>query len=129
MSSAPTATRILDVAEQLAQTHGFNGFSYADIAIKVKVQKPTLHHHFPTKADLGVALIERYHESFFAVLRALESEVQDPRVRLDRYVDLYRSVLTKDRLCLCGMFAAEVSTLPKPMRTRVTRFFAENEVW
>jgi TetR/AcrR family transcriptional regulator, transcriptional repressor for nem operon len=124
-----TATRILDAAEQLAQTSGFNGFSYADIAAKVKVRKPSLHHHFPTKTDLGVALIERYHQAFFRTLRELEAEVADPYERLQRYVAIYRAVLTKDRLCLCGMFAAEVSTLPKPMRTRVSRFFADNETW
>ena len=41
-SGRPTPTRrtaaaegVLDVAEQLAQTRGFNGFSYADVAAKL----------------------------------------------------------------------------------------------
>ena len=57
---AGTATRILDVAERLAQVRGFNGFSYADIAAEVGITKAALHYHFASKADLGEALISRY---------------------------------------------------------------------
>jgi TetR/AcrR family transcriptional repressor of nem operon len=57
---ADTPQRILDVAEQLVQTRGFNGFSYADIAAAVGLTKATLHYHFATKAELGRRLIERY---------------------------------------------------------------------
>ncbi len=45
----PAATAILDVAEQLAQTRGYNGFSYADIAAQLGVTKASLHYHFPLK--------------------------------------------------------------------------------
>jgi TetR/AcrR family transcriptional repressor of nem operon len=54
------ATAILDVAEQLAQTRGYNGFSYADVAAHLGVTKASLHYHFPPKAELGCALISRY---------------------------------------------------------------------
>ena len=59
-----TATRILDVAERLAQMRGFNGFSYADIAAELRITKASLHYHFATKADLGEALIGRYAARF-----------------------------------------------------------------
>jgi len=53
-----SAQRILDVAERLVQTRGFNGFSYADIAEALDVTKASLHYHFPAKSDLGARLIE-----------------------------------------------------------------------
>jgi TetR/AcrR family transcriptional repressor of nem operon len=59
-SPTAAATAILDVAEQLAQTKGYNGFSYADIALQLGVTKASLHYHFPSKAELGCTLIERY---------------------------------------------------------------------
>ncbi|MGZ6077264.1 MAG: TetR/AcrR family transcriptional regulator, partial [Myxococcaceae bacterium] len=34
-----TPQRILDVAERLIQTRGFNGFSYADVAADVGITK------------------------------------------------------------------------------------------
>ena len=42
---AGTATRILDIAEGLVQTRGFNGFSYADVAGELRVTAACLHYH------------------------------------------------------------------------------------
>ncbi len=48
-----TQTRVLDIAERLAQTRGFNGFSYADVASELGVTTAALHYHFAGKADLA----------------------------------------------------------------------------
>jgi len=121
-----TADRILEEAGQLAQQRGFNGFSYADIAAALKITKASLHYHFATKAELGRALIARYTERFQAALEALAGT---PVNVLRMYVKLYEDVLVRDRMCLCGMFAAEYSTLPGPMRSELRRFFDKNEAW
>jgi TetR/AcrR family transcriptional regulator, transcriptional repressor for nem operon len=127
--SRDTAGRILDVAERLAQTRGFNGFSYADIATELDVTKASLHYHFATKAVLGRALIARYHEVFARLLREIDEGVTSAVEKLRRYVTLYRGVLADERMCLCGMVAAEHATLPKAMQEEIRRFFTANEVW
>src|SRR5579872_2772954 len=104
--TVPTATRILDRAERLAQTRGFNGFSYADIAADLRVTKASLHYHFPTKAELGVALIERYAAAFAGALADLDLRSDNARHKLEEYVRIYRDVLVDGRMCLCGMLAA-----------------------
>jgi len=130
-TAPPTAaaTAILDVAEQLAQTRGYNGFSYADIAAQLGVTKASLHYHFPSKAELGRALIERYRALFGAALEAIDQQVEEPREKLQRYVGLYNSVLSNERMCLCGMLAAEYATLPAPMQEGLKSFFDANERW
>jgi len=124
-----TATRILDVAERLVQTSGFNGFSYADISAELGITKASLHHHFATKAELGRALIERYSEAFSAALKVVDQRGGDAAAKLERYVKLYEEVLREERLCLCGMLAAEYSTLPEPLQKEIRRFFDANETW
>lgn len=122
-----SATRVLDAAERLVQERGFNGFSYADIAAELGVTKPSLHYHFATKADLGTALVLRYTRRF---AEALERLADGPPVdRLRGYAGLYRMVLERRRMCLCGMLAAEYGTLPEPMQQAVKGFFALNEEW
>ena len=37
--------------------------------------------------------------------------------------------MRNDRMCLCGMLAAEYATLPAPMQDELRRFFDANEVW
>jgi TetR/AcrR family transcriptional regulator, transcriptional repressor for nem operon len=124
-----TATRILDSAERLVQVRGFNGFSYADVAAELGVTKASLHYHFPGKTELGQALVDRYAERFAAALTAIESDVAEAPARLDAYAGLYADVLRGRRMCLCGMLAAEYSTLPDPIRERVIAFFDDNETW
>src|SRR6202051_1648628 len=123
------ATAILDAAERLAETRGYNGFSYADIAAKLGVTKASLHYHFPSKAELGRALIERYRVLFGAALDTILQQAKKPNEKLTRYVELYDSVLSNERMCLCGMLAAEYATLPEPMQEGLTRFFDANERW
>jgi len=129
VAQASTTQRILDAAELLAQTRGFNGFSYADIAETLALTKASLHYHFPSKADLGHALIERYHLVFGQALEAIDREERDAHGKLRRYAGLYDSVMQNNRMCLCGMLAAEYITLPAPMQQELRRFFDANEVW
>ena len=125
----PSSERILEAAERLAQRRGFNGFSYADIAEELAVTKASLHYHFPSKADLGVRLIARYHETFAGALANIDASVDDEAEKLRQYVALYDAVIARDRMCLCGMFAAEYSTLPVPMQVELRAFFDANEAW
>ena len=129
--AAPTAAAraILDAAEALAQTRGYNGFSYADVAAQLGVTKASLHYHFPSKAELGRALIERYHVAFAGSLDTINRETDEPCRKLERYVALYDAVLQNDRMCLCGMLAAEYATLPEPMQAQLQLFFDANERW
>src|SRR5580698_7590129 len=94
-----TADKVLDVAERLVQTRGFNGFSYADIAEELRITKASLHYHFATKAELGSQLIARYERNFLAALQRIQSEPLDAPGKLRAYVEIYSGVLKKDRMC------------------------------
>jgi TetR/AcrR family transcriptional regulator, transcriptional repressor for nem operon len=124
-----TRSQILDVAERLVQHRGFNGFSYADVAQELSITKPALHYHFAGKAELGEALIERYARRFKEALAGIDAAAGDAPAKLEAYTALYLDVLRNERMCLCGMLAAEYQTLPKPMTETVIRFFDDNEVW
>ena len=124
-----TEQRILDVAERLVQTQGFNGFSYADISAELGITKASLHYHFATKTALGSALIARYGAGFKQALDEIDSSAADAREKLRRYAGLYAEVLRHHRMCLCGMLAADYTTLPAAMRAGVKEFFDLNESW
>ena len=129
MAELDTPTRILDIAERLVQTRGYNGFSYADISSELGVTKASLHYHFAGKAELGEALIERYADRFRERLAEIDASGADAPTKLEAYADIYAGVLREQRMCLCGMLAAEYETLPGPMREAIVRFFDESETW
>ena len=126
---ANTRSRILDAGERLVQVRGFNGFSYADVAAELSLTKASLHYHFPSKAELGEALIARYAERFAYALAAIDASVTPAPAKLDAYASLYAEVLREERMCLCGMLAAEYQTLPDPIRDAVVAFLDDNEAW
>ncbi len=124
-----TSERILDIAERLVQTRGFNNFSYADIAKELGITTASLHYHFRGKAELGHALIVRYAERFSQALARIDRQTPDAPGRLKAYTDLYAGVLEGKRMCMCGVLAAEYQTLPEPMRRAVIGFFDQNQRW
>ncbi|HTA33139.1 MAG TPA: TetR/AcrR family transcriptional regulator [Solirubrobacteraceae bacterium] len=124
-----TRSRILDIGERLVQVRGFNGFSYADVAAELSVTKASLHYHFPSKADLGEAIIARYAERFADALARIDADGAAAPAKLAAYADLYAEVLRDERMCLCGMLAAEYETIPSPIRGAVVRFLDDNEAW
>jgi TetR/AcrR family transcriptional regulator, transcriptional repressor for nem operon len=111
------------------QRRGFNGFSYADIAAELGITKASLHYHFVSKADLGTKLIARYSTRFSEGLAEIDATTMTPDAKLRAYCDIYTAVLVQQRMCLCGMLAAEYDTLPEPMRQGVNAFFEQNQTW
>jgi TetR/AcrR family transcriptional regulator, transcriptional repressor for nem operon len=120
--------RILDVAEARARSHGFNGFSFRDIATEIGVKSASIHYHFPTKADLGVALAVRYRTAFLNAVG--DPRAPTPAKALQRMISVFRSSITDaDAMCLCGMLGAERDGLPEMVQFEVMRFFEECQKW
>jgi TetR/AcrR family transcriptional regulator, transcriptional repressor for nem operon len=124
-----TANRILDTAERLVQVRGFNAFSYADVAAELGLTNAALHYHFPSKPELGEAVVARYAVRFEGALGEIDESVADPRRKLEAYAGLYADVLRNRRMCLCGMLAAEYETLSPGMQRAIADFFERSETW
>ena len=126
-----TAEQILDLAETLIQTRGYSAFSYQDIADSLGIRKASIHYHFPSKADLGVAVVDRYMARFGDALTAIaDDQSQSSMTMLDVYVQPYlQFASTPDQVCLSGALAGEMMALPPKVRERVDHFFRTHQVW
>jgi TetR/AcrR family transcriptional regulator, transcriptional repressor for nem operon len=126
-----TAEQILDLAETLIQTRGYSAFSYQDIADSLGIRKASIHYHFPSKTELGIAVVDRYIARFDAGLTAIaDDQSQSSMAMLDFYVQPYlQFASTPDRVCLSGALAGEMLALPPELRERVDHFFRTHQVW
>ena len=97
-----TAKRVLDVGLRLIQVRGFNAFSYADISAELNLTKASLHHHFPTKAALGTALISEYRTSFLASLAEIDRRGGRAVTKLTACAELYLTGRTGRKGRLAG---------------------------
>ena len=100
--------KILDAAEILFARRGFAGVGLSEIADAVGLGKSSLFHHFPTKAQLYAAVVERIlAEMETALVRALAAG-GTPVERLDRWVETIIDILgsrpSHARLLLRSLF-------------------------
>jgi TetR/AcrR family transcriptional regulator, transcriptional repressor for nem operon len=127
--STDTRTQLVADATRLVRRRGYAGFSYADLAETVGIRKPSIHHYFPFKEDLGVEIVDVYTERFKVSLADIWAEFDTASGRLSAYAELYREGLAVGEGCLCGVLASELSGLPPALKSGVERFFALNIEW
>ncbi|PHV12358.1 TetR/AcrR family transcriptional regulator [Chitinimonas sp. BJB300] len=124
-----TRQALLDNAAELIRTRGYTGFSYADLAERVGIRKPSIHHHFPAKEDLGVALLDQYIVQFEQLLEDISRHEKYPSDQLRAFANLYRSSLEQGWGCVCGMLAADVDVVSPEIAVGVRRFMSMNQHW
>jgi TetR/AcrR family transcriptional regulator, transcriptional repressor for nem operon len=130
MVEMDTKTALLDCAEAAVRARGFDGFSYADLAAVVGIRKASIHHHFPTKADLALALIERYSDGFFTVLDDIAVQNKTGGSRLRAYIAACRQALDGGtKLCLCIAFCTGRDGLSEPVLAKLEGFHLTVAAW
>lgn len=108
---------MLDAAERFLTRLGYNGFSIRDLSEEVGISGASLHHHFPAKADLGVAIVERYRDRLNRRLADIEAAADDWPGRWNRIVDWFlRFCCDENKVCVLGSLAHDFHTLPPSMQ-------------
>ncbi|WP_420962880.1 TetR/AcrR family transcriptional regulator [Brucella sp. IR073] len=126
-----TSDDILACARSLIIAGGYNGFSYADIADVVGIRKASIHHHFPSKADLVRTLVARYREEAEAGLADLEAQVSDPLAQLRSYTGYWQACIADASapLCVCALLASQLPVLPEEIGVEVRAHFRTLSDW
>jgi len=128
---SPRATQIAVCTQALLASGGYNGFSYADISDKVHISKASIHHHFPSKADLVQTVVRRYREEGRIGMSALESQIPGPLAQLHAYTGYWESCIRdgSSSFCICAMLAAEMPTIPAQVADEVRGHFRDLATW
>ena len=132
MTAIPRDTKreILDTAEAMLQERGFNAFSYQHIAERLGVKNAAIHYHFRSKADLGVAVIERYRRRFARWAEKLDAEERDPWQKLEAYFQIYLDFKMRGgKICPSGILQAEYHSIPEEMRTSASALIVDLQEW
>lgn len=124
-----TREELLSCAEDLLRTRGHSGYSYADAAARVGVNKATIHYYFPTKQDLTLAALQAYRDRYRNAMVGIEDEFDNALDRVEAYGKLYLWGVEKGRGCLCSALSAELETLPEDLKHGTAAFFRDHLDW
>jgi TetR/AcrR family transcriptional repressor of nem operon len=113
----------------MTQEVGFNGFSYLDLAAAIGVKNSSIHYHFKAKADLALALVERLRASHLESLSSMEAQISNPEERVAALAEHFKGYVTNGKICMCGMMAAELSSVSENVRDSLTLYFNELRAW
>ncbi len=120
--------KILEAAERRVRGAGFAEMSFRDLANDVGIKSASVHYHFPTKHDLGAALVETYAEQFERRLNEIDKS--DLEEALESFIGIYAQALVVDEaICLCAIMGAEAIGLPSEVNQRIKDFFQMNLAW
>ena len=102
---------IIQLADTLIRQKGYNAFSFYEISDSVGIKTASIHYHFRTESDLGVAVIEQQSED---LKRWIEnSKKRSTEEKLDRFFSIYAKIRQENKVCLVGSLATDFHTLDR----------------
>ena len=128
---SPKAAEIISHTRSLLEVGGYKSFSYADISARVNIRKASIHHHFPSKAELVRVLVSLYRQEAQQGLAMIDQNLPDPLAKLNAYFDYWSNCIEEGQssFCICAMLAFEIPTLPAEVADEVQQHFHGLTTW
>ena len=125
--SGPTRDRILNAAQDLFETRGYNATGIAEILRASGANTGSLYHFFGNKEDLLVAVLHRHTERLDQeVLEPAARKSDDPVERVLALLSGYRRALRASRFrkgCPVGDLSLEVAAVSPAAQEGVAKYF------
>ncbi len=111
-----TKQQIVELSSDLLRDRGFDGFSYLDISRSLGITKASVHHHFPKKHDLGLALCGWSQDWLVQGLTHFDEQAHNNWNKLERYLRAaMKHTLTDQKMCPISAFYTDLNKLSDPM--------------
>jgi len=128
LKTLTTKEKILKEGQSLLQKHGYNGFSFQDIADLLKIKKPSLYDHFSSKEELIIAILKSYGEMFDQWALGL-SELT-PLQQIRKVFDVFYSFSSDHRkVCPVLSLTADTQILTKKIQKEMNIFIEHWLQW
>ncbi|OUS41394.1 hypothetical protein A9R00_01155 [Oleispira antarctica] len=112
-----TKQHIVELSADMLRSSGYGGFSYLDISRKLGITKASVHHHYPKKQDLGLALCEWSHDWLTQGFEHFDAHGTSSWDKLERYLRAaMKHSLGDQKMCPISAFYNDLSKLSQPMK-------------
>ena len=112
-----TKQQIVELSADMLRSSGFGGFSYLDISRKLSITKASVHHHYPKKQDLGLALCEWSHRWLKQGFEHFDEHGVSSWDKLERYLRAaLKHSLSDQKMCPISAFYSDLAKLSPDMK-------------
>lgn len=115
-----THDSLIELTDTLIQQNGYQGFSYADLAKTLGIRKASIHYHFQTKTDLGIAYCE-YKKAGFLALEATLQQLPAGKARLKGYMEAFLACADTGQMCGVYAMMSDCNLFEPPLQEAVNR--------
>jgi len=123
-----TRVDILQVARQLFSEHGYHKTGIADIQEATGLTKGAFYHHFRSKEDLALAILDQTRQEYADQLIAPAMQQAGPAERLEALLDGAVELNSRPEWCNCQMMAtlgAELTPADGRLRETVQGIYGD----
>ena len=122
-----TRNEIIRVGDELIRDKGFNAFSFYNISRELGIRNASIHYHFPTKADLGLAIVDKHIADLEELIERVEGK--PPMDQLRAYLSIYSCARAEGRICVVGALGGDINTIDTQIRARLEVLAHKILVW
>jgi len=121
--------KMIEIATETAQKAGLRAITMRELGDAVGIKSSSVMYHFHSKDGLLQVIASSYTDLFFKRLDEIEVTYPHPKKRLKELVGLFEAALHEDKMCLCGILAAESAELDHATQNTTQEFFQRMESW
>lgn len=122
-----TRAEIIKIADALVREKGYNAFSFTDISKQLNIKNASVHYHFPTKTDLGVAVIAEHQRQLSEIIR--KNQDTDCLKKLAAFFSIYTIAKNENKICLVGSLATDLYTVEPQIQEELKKLVKHILEW
>ena len=122
-----TRDKIVELGRNIVQRVGYHSFNYKQIATTLAIKNAAIHHYYPAKEDLGVAIVKKDHEDFQQMKQRLAT--QTPLQNVEALLNNYISYFKGGQLCVIGTFEVALYEVPERIKLATGDYLEDIDMW
>lgn len=123
-----TRDNIIELGRTYMQTIGYHSFNYKQIALQLNIKNASIHHYFPSKEDLALAVIEKDKQDFLGMIKhlATETPTENAEALLTNYIAYFKD---GRKLCVISTFGTTFNDVSEKIQLASSAYAAVVIKW
>lgn len=127
-ASLHTRDKIIELARNFIQKIGYHSFNYKQIATLLNIKNAAIHHYYPAKEDLGLAVIEKDSHDFANMIKLKAND--EPMEKLEALLYNYDLYFNEGhKMCLIGTLGSAYHDVPEKIQAATIQYSNMVHAW